>query len=70
MSDEARFIEPFEILGLLDSVVTIRALGLEEMTLEREDGSTVVIWPCFSCGGDGSHLNIGILDADADSAST
>ena len=70
MTNEARLMEPFEIIGLVDLTVTIREIGLEGIAFEMPDGRLAVIMPCQNCGGPESHLNYGFAEDDADSAST
>lgn len=67
---EATPITPEELADLIGTPLTLDGIMLGEgapdmVSLGTEDGRSIIIAPCFVCGGDGAHLNI-IVAGDSD----
>jgi hypothetical protein len=62
MEEQIRMLSPEEAAALAGLSVTINGFGLDGMSFVLESGETILIYPCFVCGGPGAHLNIAEVD--------
>jgi hypothetical protein len=62
MGEDFRMLSLEEAAALKDETVTLRGFGLDGLSFTLESGETIMVYPCFVCGGPGAHLNIAEVD--------